>query len=424
MIGTNKVLVENLNLSNISIIYKTEKQFWGISNHGNKKRIAKKKFELLLKIKKLISYKDSKIFKRDIKFTILINKIEINLNNTRQYVQILNQTSPRYTFIDMFSGAGGLSQGLIEAGLTPELCIDDNIDSCKTLIKNHPNVTVVNSKVQNFNFSKFTNKVDVLVGGTPCQSFSYAGLRKGLFDDNGSALLEFIKTIFLIRPKVFVIENVKGLFSHDKGKTLQHIINLLSKDQIYNIEFELINMADYGIPQKRVRLFLIGSLKSANLPKFFPLPKYYEKQVLSDVLMDVPVSEGAQYTLLKKKLFKKIPQGGCWVNLSVEEQKNYLGKAFFSGGGKRGILRRLCMSEPSLTLLCSPSQKQTERCHPFEERPLTMREYARIQTFKDDYHFCGSLTSQYRQIGNAIPVFFSFQLGIQLLKILSFNDKN
>jgi DNA (cytosine-5)-methyltransferase 1 len=242
------------------------------------KNVLQKKIESLLKIKKLISYKDSKIFKSDIKFTILINKIEINLNNTRQYVQILNQTSPRYTFIDMFSGAGGLSQGLIEAGLTPELCIDDNTDSCKTLIKNHPNVTVVNSKVQNFNFSKFTNKVDVLVGGTPCQSFSFAGLRKGLFDENGSALLEFIKTIFLIRPKVFVIKNVKGLFSHDKGKTLQHIINLLSKDQVYKVEFELINMADYGIPQKRVRLFIIGSLKSANLPKFSPLPKYYKKK--------------------------------------------------------------------------------------------------------------------------------------------------
>jgi DNA (cytosine-5)-methyltransferase 1 len=82
------------------------------------------------------------------------------------------------------------------------------------------------------------------------------------------------------------------------------------------------------------------------------------------------------------------------------------------------------MSESSLTLLCSTSQKQTERCHLFEERPQTIPEYARIQTFKDDYHFCGSLASQYRQIGNAIPVLFSFQLGLQLLKILFYNDKN
>ena len=411
-----------LNFNNISIIYKTEKQFWGISNHGYKKRISKNHFESLLETKKLISHKDSKFFKRDIKFTILKDKISINVNDCQQYVQILNRTSLQYTFIDIFSGAGGLSQGLIQAGFTPELCIDNNLDSCKTLTKNHPNLPVVNSKIQNFNFSKFKNKVDVVVGGSPCQSFSYAGLGKGLLDSNGHALLEFIKIIFLIRPKIFIIENVKGLLSHDKGTTLQHIINLLSKDQIYNIEFELINMFDYGIPQKRVRFFIVGSLKSAKFPKFFPLPKNYKKQGLRDVLTNVPISKGARYSIHKKKLFQKIPEGGCWVNLSVEEQKNYLGKSFFSEGGKRGILRRLSMSEPSLTLLCSPSQKQTERCHPSEERPLTIREYARIQTFKDDYHFYGSLTSQYRQIGNAIPVFFSFQLGLQLLKLLSFND--
>ena len=410
---------KELNFNRISIIYKTEKQFWSILSNGTKKRIAKKTFESLVKVKKLISYKDSKIFKKNTKFTILANQIEINLNATRQYIQILNKTTVKYTFIDLFSGAGGLSQGLIKAGLTPELCIDDNKDSCKTLIKNHPNVKVVNNKIQNFNFSKFRNKVDVLCGGAPCQSFSYAGLRKGLLDQNGSALLEFIKTIFVIRPKLFLIENVKGLSNHNKGKTLEYIISLLSKDQIYNIEFELINMADYGVPQKRVRLFIIGSLKSVNFPNFFPLPKYYKNQVLRDVLIDVPVSEGAQYSSLKQKLFKKIPQGGCWVNLSVEEQKSYLGKIFFSGGGRRGVLRRLSMSESSLTLLCSPSQKQTERCHPLEERPLTVREYARVQTFKDDYSFCGSLTSKYRQIGNAVPVLFSFQLGLQLLKLLS-----
>ena len=412
------------NYNDFSIIYKTEKQFWGILSNGNKKRIKKEKFVLLLKIKKLISYKDSKIFKKGVTFIILTNKIEVNLNGIRQYVQILNQASFKYTFIDIFSGAGGLSQGLIEAGLIPKLCIDNNKDSCKTLLKNHPNVNIVNNKIQNFNFLKFKNKVDVLVGGAPCQSFSYAGLKKGLLDSNGSALLEFIKIIFLIRPKIFVIENVKGLLSHNKGKTFQYIIELLLKNYIYNIEFELINMVDYGIPQKRVRLFIVGSLKSANLPKFFPLPKYYKKQVLSDVLENVPVSKSTQYPLLKKNLFKKIPQGGCWINLPIEDQKKYLGKSFFSGGGKRGILRRLSMSEPSLTLLCSPSQKQTERCHPLEERPLTIRESARIQTFDDNYYFCGTITSQYRQIGNAVPVLFSYQLGLQLIKILSFNRNN
>ena len=408
---------------NISILYQTKTQYWGISSHGTKRRIPKKKFESLRKIKKLIRYQDSKIFKKNIPFTIFENQVEINVNGTKQYVQILNQISSKVTFIDIFSGAGGLSQGLIEAGLTPKLCLDDNLDSCQTLRKNHPNISVIHNKIGNFDFSNFREKVDVLVGGTPCQSFSYAGLGKGLLDSNGNAFLEFIETIFVIRPKIFLIENVKGLLSHEKGKTFQHIMGLLSKDQLYNLEFELIEMVDYGIPQKRVRLFIIGSLKSANLPKFFPLPKCYKKQVLGDVLINVPASVGSQYSPLNQKLFQKIPPGDCWVNLSIEEQKNYLGKTFFSGGGKRGILRRLSMSEPSLTLLCSPSQKQTERCHPLEEGPLTIREYARIQTFPDDYHFCGSLTSQYRQIGNAIAVLFSFQLGLQLVKLLSVEDK-
>lgn len=111
-----------------------------------------------------------------------------------------------------------------------------------------------------------------------------------------------------------------------------------------------------------------------------------------------------------------IHQGGCWVNLPETLQKEYLGNSYFSGGGKRGILYRLSMDKPSLTLLCTPSQ--TERCHPLEERPLTMREYARIQTFDDSYEFMGSLNSQYKQIGNAVPVELAKYMGNSLLKIL------
>ena len=113
-----------------------------------------------------------------------------------------------------------------------------------------------------------------------------------------------------------------------------------------------------------------------------------------------------------------IPQGGCWINLPEPMQRTYLGNSFFSGGGKRGILYRLSMDKPSLTLLCTPSQKQTERCHPLEERPLTIREYARIQTFEDEYIFIGSMASQYKQIGNAIPVELAKAVGLELFKAL------
>ena len=114
-----------------------------------------------------------------------------------------------------------------------------------------------------------------------------------------------------------------------------------------------------------------------------------------------------------------IPQGGCWVNLPENLQQAYLGNSYNSGGGKRGILYRLSMEKPSLTLLCTPSQKQTERCHPLEERPLTIREYARIQTFDDDYEFMGSLSAQYKQIGNAVPVELAYQLGKSIMNILN-----
>lgn len=412
----------NLNFDTVSLIYQTKKQFWSISNRGVKKRISKIFFDFLLSQKKLISYEDSKIFKKGVPFNVLPTEIEVIFNDVKQFIKILNPISVRYNFMDLFCGAGGLSEGLINAGLTPILCLDNNKDACLTLKKNHSQVKVVNDKIQNFDFSEYQNKVDILVGGSPCQSFSYAGLGKGLKDSNGRALLEFIQIIFFLKPKIFVLENVKGLLSHNQGKTLEYIVNLFSKENLYHIEFDLINMEDYGIPQKRQRLFILGSLKSINLTNLFPIPKLYPKQVLRDVLMNVPDSKGARYSKVKEELFQKIPEGGCWINLLLEDQKNYLGKMFHSGGGKRGILRRLSMSEPSLTLLCSPSQKQTERCHPFEERPLTIREYARIQTFKDDYYFYGSLASQYRQIGNAIPVLFSYQLGIHLSSKLSFSD--
>jgi DNA (cytosine-5)-methyltransferase 1 len=111
------------------------------------------------------------------------------------------------------------------------------------------------------------------------------------------------------------------------------------------------------------------------------------------------------------------------VNLPENLRREYLGNSYNSGGGKRGILYRLSMEKPSLTLLCTPSQKQTERCHPLEERPLTIREYARIQTFDDDYEFAGSINSQYKQIGNAVPVELARQIGVCLINLLRHSNQ-
>ena len=140
-------------------------------------------------------------------------------------------------------------------------------------------------------------------------------------------------------------------------------------------------------------------------------------KTLMDVLTNVPISQGSKYSKEKIELFKLIKQGGCWINLPQELQMKYLGKSYYSQGGKRGILYRLSLDKPYLTLLCSPSQKQTERCHPLEERPLTIREYARIQTFSDDYKFIGSITSQYKQIGNAVPVELAKKIGEKIIEL-------
>jgi DNA (cytosine-5)-methyltransferase 1 len=114
-----------------------------------------------------------------------------------------------------------------------------------------------------------------------------------------------------------------------------------------------------------------------------------------------------------------VPQGGYWRDLPDVLQREYMQKSYYLGGGKTGMARRLSLEEPSLTLTCSPAQKQTERCHPTETRPLTVREYARIQTFPDDWEFLGSMSSQYKQIGNAVPVNLSHAIGRSLVGLLN-----
>lgn len=138
-------------------------------------------------------------------------------------------------------------------------------------------------------------------------------------------------------------------------------------------------------------------------------------------MKNCPESDGATYPKRKEEILKLVPPGGYWRDLPMDIQKEYMKKSFYLGGGKTGMARRLSWDEPSLTLTCSPAQKQTERCHPEETRPLTVREYARIQSFPDDWQFTGSLASQYRQIGNAVPVNLAYHIGKTLISMLESN---
>lgn len=382
------------------------------------------KLDLLEKCQELSITKCSSKNKSQL-IKLINSKQEAEANNTYQTQNIIisNETNDtnsdisKYTFIEVCAGGGGLSSGLIKAGFTPILLNDNNKDCCKTLKYNHPEANVVCESMDKIDYSPFINKVDLLTGGVPCQSFSQAGLRKGLEDPRGDLMIKFIEILNLVRPKLFMIENVKGLLTHNEGKTIEKIINALNKNKLYNISYKCLDASKYDVPQKRERVFIVGVIK--NITQSFNFPKEsLTKKVLKDVLYNVPQSNGANYNEHKIKLFKMIPQGGCWVNLPEDLQKEYLGNSYNSGGGKRGILYRLSMEKPSLTLLCTPSQKQTERCHPLEERPLTIREYARVQSFDDSYEFIGSLNSQYKQIGNAVPVELAKHMGEELIKLL------
>lgn len=359
---------------------------------------------------------------------IYSNKTDSNSENKTDLESDLNVNSDvnlenkTLTFIEVCAGGGGLSSGLIEAGFKPILLNDSDKDCCNTLRINHPGVNVVQGNMTLIDYSQYINKVDVLAGGVPCQSFSQAGLRKGLDDPRGNLIIIFSQILHLLKPKSFIIENVKGLLTHNNGETFKEILNTLNEQNLYDIKYKCINSFNYGIPQKRERVFIIGILKDFIKEKIqneyiFP-EEIQEKKLLKDVLCNVPDSDGLKYSEEKIKLFKMIPQGGCWINLPLDIQKEYLGNSYNSGGGKRGILYRLSMDKPSLTLLCSPSQKQTERCHPLEERPLTIREYARIQTFNDNYEFTGSIVSKYKQIGNAVPVELAKIIGLSLKNTL------
>jgi DNA (cytosine-5)-methyltransferase 1 len=327
-------------------------------------------------------------------------------------------SNKKLTFIEVCAGAGGLSKGFIDCGFEALLLNDTDKNCIKTLKLNHPDVNIIMGSMVDLNLEKYKDKrIDVLMGGVPCQSFSQAGKREGIKDDRGKLILHFIKMINILSPNVFIIENVHGLVTHDNGNTLQMVINEINKIGKYIINYKVLNANDYSVPQNRKRLIIVGINSSLNKIFNFPSPHKY-KPVLKDVLENCPQSPGAVYNKDKYDIMKLVPEGGCWIDIPEEIAKKYMGKSYESGGGKRGILKRLDMKKPSLTLLTTPSQKQTERCHPIETRPLQTLEYARIQTFPDDYKFSGSINQIYKQIGNAVPVNLAKAIAKEVMDVL------
>ena len=321
------------------------------------------------------------------------------------------------TAIELFAGAGGLALGLEEAGIKTLEYVEFDKSCCATLKKNRPDWNIICDDIHNVDFTEYRDKIDIVTGGFPCQAFSFAGKKLGFEDTRGTLFHEFARCVKEVQPKIFMAENVRGLLYHDNGRTISVIIEVL-ESLGYHIQKQVLNACYYGVGQKRERIVLIGIRNDINTEFEFPVAD--EKwTTLKDALKDCPESIGQSYSEKKRKVLDLVPPGGCWIDLPDEVAREYMGKSYFSGGGRRGMARRISWDEPCLTLTCSPSQKQTERCHPDETRPFTVREYARIQSFPDNWEFCGGIGDQYKQIGNAVPVEMARRLGVQLVKVVN-----
>ena len=368
---------------------------------------------------------------------MVVEKQQLDLTNTEdrfnhkltEYTSTSNiQPNTEFSVFETFAGAGGLALGFEIAGLHSVGAVEVDKHATNTLRANRPHWNVIEQDINLLvdNFEKQTgidpdSEIDILSGGFPCQSFSYAGKGLGFNDTRGTLFHPFSELVGQLQPKVFVAENVKGLVNHDSGKTLYTMIQIFEQHG-YKVHWNVLNAWNYNTAQKRERIFIVGIrndlVQKESVSFKYPEP-FNAGLTLRDVLQNVPESPGATYSENKYKVLDLVPEGGCWRDLPEQIAKDYMMKSWYSGGGKTGMARRLAWDEPSLTLMTSPSQKQTERCHPDETRPFTIREYARIQGFPDDWIFTGGIGAQYKQIGNAVPVHLSEHVGLAIIKYLN-----
>lgn len=370
--------------------------------------------------------------------------------------------SNRLKVVSLFTGAMGLDLGLRATGhFDVVACVEKEAVFCDTIRANiecgnlpeHPRV--YESDIQKLDPFQLMaqlaiqpGEIDVLVGGPPCQSFSTAGRRGTVRDPRGTLLWDFLRFVKALKPKVFLMENVRGLMSAaishrpiadrpDKGgPSLQpgeeagSVIHLFARDleshedAPYRMDCFEVNAVNYGAPQLRERVLFVGN--RFNREVSFPNPTHgsdspgprqlslFESgdrgllpwRTLGDVIKGLPETHPVimDFSPRKKKYLSLVPPGGNWRHLPRELQKESMGKAFHAKGGRSGWWRRLAYDLPCPTLVTMPNHASTALCHPEEVRALTPREYLRIQEFPDDWVVCGTPAQQYAQIGNAVPV--------------------
>lgn len=317
-------------------------------------------------------------------------------------------------FIDLFSGAGGLLRGFMNQGFSPEFSLEVWKPALETHHHNYPQVPVWDCDIRtvsNENIVKYKGKVDLIVGGPPCQGFSTIGKRL-VKDPRNELVFEFVRFVDQIQPKVFLMENVRGLLSSDGGKTKAAIE--AEYDNIgYNVVSQVLCAADYGVPQKRYRLFFLGVRKDLGIQPSFP-PKTHSSEnyrTVGDAIMDlvgkendfpnhVPLKHNAIVTERISYIEEGhgIPKEGLPDSVAKGSRSDYLDHSIKNFSH---VFKRLDRKLPATTMV--PGHNAFP-LHPTQNRSLTVREAARIQTFPDDVVFCGSRQNQCIQVGNAVPV--------------------
>lgn len=355
-------------------------------------------------------------------------------------------------YMSFFSGALGLDLGLEEAGLEPVSYNEIEKIFCNTIKLNRPDVPLYDCDVRDLTAKKLLadnglkkGELFAVVGGPPCQAFSTAGKRRSLEDDRGNVFLHYIDLIEGLRPKYAVIENVRGLLSaalrhrpHNErgddfsplkleespGGALAYIITRLEKAG-YKVSFTLYNSANFGVPQIRERVIILASRDGKEIPFISPthsenvndnLPPW---RTTKDAIWDLKNRKDLEHTVFPEKrlrFYRLLKSGQNWRSLPLDLQKEAMGKSFNSGGGRTGFLRRLDWDKPSPTLVTSPTMPATDLCHPSNDRPLSVEEYKRIQTFPDTYILAGKTIDKYKQLGNAVPCGLGKAVGEHLLK--------
>jgi len=353
-------------------------------------------------------------------------------------------------YVSFFSGALGLDLGLEAAGLRPLAVNEVDRTICETIRRNRPNLSLYDCDIRDLSAKRLLTDLGLIpgelfavVGGPPCQAFSTAGRRLGLNDDRGNVFLHFIDLIAGLKPKYAIFENVRGLLSaplkhrphNQRGKghaalqqdelpggALLHVLGLLERNG-YTTTFTLYNTANYGVPQIRERLIFFASREGGGVPYIPPthgevvenglLPWHTLRDAIGR--LHGTEQECSKFPEKRLRYFAMLKDGQNWRDLPERLHRQAMGPSYDAGGGKTGFYRRLAWDKPAPTLVTRPTMPATALCHPSDLRPLSVAEYAAIQTFPQHYEFAGKTDDKYRQIGNAVPPLFAEAIGQHIL---------